>query len=147
MEDQAEVTGPADKAFLSNLAPFRLANSEVKATAKPRTVSSSTGSEANSSLMTACPPPPITSQSREFLMPSIGTGAGGDEVFLTSGAQLAPGMVPATQQQMPESGVINTLSPSMEEYIGLAGEMSSYISWDISVVPSWMEFDPDTYHL
>ena len=43
-----------------------------------------------------------------------------------------------------QEGVMNIavdLSDLAEDYIRMAGEMSDYISWDISEPPAWLDFD------
>ncbi|KAH0492059.1 hypothetical protein TgHK011_007026 [Trichoderma gracile] len=163
--EQAEVTGPEDTGFLSNLAPFRLAKEEIRAQTKQRRGSSPTvrndlpGSPPTATVR----PPPIIS------MPQKGTTLGGGggignggvldgvefsldrmQLASTNASHPTPPSVNDQGVSTIQEGVPKTmvdLSELAEDYIRMAGEMSNYISWDISEPPAWLDFDLSATHI
>lgn len=155
----AEVTGPEDTGFLSSLAPFRLAKEEIRAQTRQRRASSPTVKNdfpGSTSTATVRPPPIIS-------MPQKGTTLGGgggitnggvlegveislDRMQLASTNASHPTPPSVNDQDITtiQEGVMNIavdLSDLAEDYIRMAGEMSDYISWDISEPPAWLDFD------
>jgi hypothetical protein len=154
--DQAEVTGPEDAGFLSNLAPFRLAKEEIRAQRRQRRGSSPAGSDLPDSPGMVRPPPIISSLPQKDALGDIGGGGGNggllgsadfslDRIQLASTAHPTPNSV--TDQDVTaeiQGGVTKEmidLSDLAEDYIRMAGEMANYISWDISEPQSWLDFD------
>lgn len=157
--EQAEVTGPEDTGFLSSLAPFRLAKEEIRAQTRQRRGTSPTVRNelpASSSTATVRPPPIIS-------MPQKGTTLGGGggignggvldgvefsldrmQLASTSASHPTPPGVNDQDASTIHGGVpkeMVDLSDLAEDYIRMAGEMSNYISWDISEPHAWLDFD------
>ncbi|KAL7810209.1 hypothetical protein V8C44DRAFT_332577 [Trichoderma aethiopicum] len=157
--EPAEVTGPEDTGFLSSLAPFRLAKEEIRAQTRQRRGTSPTvRNELPASPSTATVrPPPIISMPQKGTTLGGGGGIGNGDVldgveFSLDRMQLAstsashptpPGVndqdASTVQGEVPKEMV--DLSDLAEDYIRMAGEMSNYISWDISEPPAWLDFD------
>ncbi|KAL6874322.1 hypothetical protein HDV57DRAFT_504481 [Trichoderma longibrachiatum] len=157
--EQAEVTGPEDTGFLSSLAPFRLAKEEIRAQTRQRRGTSPTVRNelpASPSTATVRPPPIIS-------MPQKGTTLGGGggignggvldgvefsldrmQLASTSASHPTPPGVNDQDASTIHGGVpkeMVDLSDLAEDYIRMAGEMSNYISWDISEPHAWLDFD------
>lgn len=153
--EQAEVTGPEDAGFLSNLAPFRLAKEEIRAQIRQRRGSSPAGSDLPGSPTTARPPP-IISMPQKGALGGVGGGIGNGGVLRNADFSLDRMQLASTTHPTPisvndqdvatelQGGVpkdMIDLSDLSEDYIRMAGEMANYISWDISEPPSWLDFD------
>ncbi|UKZ48354.1 hypothetical protein TrVGV298_002577 [Trichoderma virens] len=151
--EQAEVTGPEDAGFLSNLAPFRLAKEEIRAHRKQRRGSSPAANDLSAS-PTTVRPPPIISMPQKGALGGVGGGIGNsgvlentelslDRIQLASTAHPTPvndqGVAAEIQGGVPKEMI--DLSDLAEDYIRMAGEMANFISWDISEPPSWLDFD------
>lgn len=153
--EQAEVTGPEDAAYLSSLAPFRLAKEEIRAQLRQRRGSSPAGNDLPDSPAMVRPPPIISLPQKDALDGISGAdenaGLLGSANFSIDHMQLAstthptpPGAsgldVTAEIQGGVAKDMVN-LSDLSEDYIRMAGEMANYISWDISEPQSWLDFD------
>ncbi|KAL7933105.1 hypothetical protein V8C35DRAFT_304933 [Trichoderma chlorosporum] len=153
--EQAEVTGPEDAGFLSNLAPFRLAKEEIRAQKKQRRGSSPAANDFPVSPTTVRPPPIISMPQKGALGSVAGSiGNGGvlenpdfslNHIQLASTAHPTPASVNGQDVTAEIQGGVPKemidLSDLAEDYIRMAGEMANYISWDISEPPSWLDFD------
>ncbi|KAL6886829.1 hypothetical protein GGI43DRAFT_388582 [Trichoderma evansii] len=153
--EQAEVTGPEDAAYLSSLAPFRLAKEEIRAQIRQRRGSSPARNDLPDSPVIVRPPPIISLPQKDALdgISDAGGNAGllGSANFSLNHIQLASTTHPtppgASGQDIPaeiQGGVAKEmvdLSDLAEDYIRMAGEMANYISWDISEPHSWLDFD------
>lgn len=153
--DQAEVTGPEDAAYLSSLAPFRLAKEEIRAQIRQRRGSSPAGNDLPDSPAMARPPPIISLPQKDALDGISGAdgnaGLLGSANFSLDHMQLAstthptpPGASGLDVTAEIQGGVAKemvNLSDLSEDYIRMAGEMANYISWDISEPQPWLDFD------
>ncbi|KAM0248846.1 hypothetical protein ACHAQJ_009278 [Trichoderma viride] len=154
--EQAEVTGPEDAGFLSNLAPFRLAREEIRAQRRQRRGSSPVGSMEFPESPRVIRPPPIISLPQKDALGSISGDGGtggllGNADFSLNRIQLASTAHPTptnvndqnltTEIQGGVTKEMIDLSSLSEDYIRMAGEMANYISWDISEPQSWLDFD------
>lgn len=153
--EQAEVTGPEDAAYLSSLAPFRLAKEEIRAQIRQRRGSSPAGNELPDSLAMVRPPPIISLPQKDTLDDISGasgnTGLLGGANFSLDHIQLAStthptppgasGLNVTTEIQGGIAKEMVNLSDLAEDYIRMAGEMANYISWDISEPQPWLDFD------
>ncbi|TFB06916.1 hypothetical protein CCMA1212_001306 [Trichoderma ghanense] len=158
--EQAEVTGPEDAGFLSNLAPFRLAKEEIRAQRKHRRGSSPTARNdlpGSPATITVRPPPIISMPPKGTALSGGGGGIGSGGVLngvefsldrmqlaSTSASHPTPPSVNDQDVSTIQGGVpkeMVDLSDLAEDYIRMAGEMSNYISWGISEPPAWLDFD------
>ena len=164
--EQAEVTGPEDTGFLSSLAPFRLAKEEIRAQRRQRRGSSPAARNdlPDSPATVTARPPPIVS------MPQKGTALGGDGGGIGSGGVLDGVAFSLDRMQLASASASHPTPPSVNDqdastiqggvpkemvdlsdlavdYIRMAGEMSNYISWDISEPPAWLDFDMSSTNL
>jgi hypothetical protein len=152
---QAEVTGPEDIAYLSSLAPFRLAKEEIRSQIRQRRGSSPGGNDSPNSPVLVRPPPIISLPQKDALDDISGAdgtaGLLGSANFTLGHMQLAstthptpPGDsgldITAEVQEGIAKGMAN-LPDLSEDYIRMAGEMANYISWDISEPQPWLDFD------
>ncbi|EEU40352.1 uncharacterized protein NECHADRAFT_76532 [Fusarium vanettenii 77-13-4] len=137
-----EVTGTAEVHHLVSFAPFRRAQTEIKArqSASPRTLSSSAISASQSARRANEERPPINSVDN----------AGPDQHLV---AVPNPGPIAHNQamqvmaQEMDTDQIdmtdLHMVHPSMEDYIRTAGEMSDYLTWNMSELPDlsiWTDF-------
>lgn len=145
-----EVTGSAAVHHLSNLAPFRRAQTELRAhqNSSPRTLSSCEIQDSQQRLLPSREQPPNIS----FNDATAGRSQEQHTHSVTRARGLAPlqHTVPAIGQGMESSWVdepemmdMEIVQPSVEDYIRTAGEMSDYLTWnmsDLSELPIWTEF-------
>ncbi|KAH7000660.1 hypothetical protein EDB80DRAFT_724325 [Ilyonectria destructans] len=145
-----EVTGSAAVHHLSNMAPFRRAQTELRAhqNSSPRTLSSYEIQDPQQRLLPSREQPPKIS----FDDATAGRSQEQHTHSVTRARGLAPlqHTVPATTQGMesswidePEMMDMEIVQPSVEDYIRTAGEMSDYLTWnmnDLSELPIWTEF-------
>jgi hypothetical protein len=153
------VTGPEDVAYLSSLAPFRLAKEEIRSQIRQRRGSSPAGHDSPNSPAMVRPPPIISLPQKDALGGVSGAdgtaGLLGSANFSLDHMQLAstthptpPGSLDVTAEV--QEGIAKemaNLSDLSEEYIRMAGEMASYISWDISEPQPWLDFDIDSNNI
>ncbi|RSL65958.1 hypothetical protein CEP51_012921 [Fusarium floridanum] len=134
-----EVTGTAEVHHLVSFAPFRRAQTEIKArqSASPRTVSSSAISASQPARRANEERPPINSVDN----------AGPDQHLVA--APIAPHnqamqvMAQGMDTSQMEMTDLHMVHPSMEDYIRTAGEMSDYLTWNMSELPDlsiWTDF-------
>lgn len=154
MSSDAEVTGPEDTGYLSILAPFRLAKEEIRAQTQQRIESSPIGSDLPSS-PTIVRPPPIISMSQKDIPGSEGEGGRNSGILENAAFPLDRIQLASTTHPTPahDGQDVSTeihggltkemidLSDLTEDYSRMADEMANYISWDISELPSWLDFD------
>lgn len=153
--EQAEVTGPEDAAYLSSLAPFRLAKEEIRAQVRQRRGSSPAGNELPYS-PAIVRPPPIFSLPQKDALDGISGASGNigllgsanfslDHIQLASTTHPTPpgasGQDATAEIQGRVAKEMVDLSYLAEDYIRMADEMANYISWDISEPQSWLDFD------
>ncbi|KAJ4210309.1 hypothetical protein NW767_000577 [Fusarium falciforme] len=138
-----EVTGTAEVHHLVSFAPFRRAQTEIKArqSASPRTVSSSAISASQPARRANEERPPINSVDNAspgqhlVAAPNPGPIAPHNQAMEVIAQGMDTGQMEMTDLHM--------VHPSMEDYIRTAGEMSDYLTWNMSEMPDlsiWTDF-------
>ena len=147
-EETAEVSGPPDAAYLSNVATFRLARKNAEEV-QSRRFSSSMGSEDTTSPAAGRQQPPRISSAQDQQTaqagtdPSIPSPAPGlmDMTAALDQSDVHPSELPdispAVTTPMVDSAV-STMSTA--EYVRAATEMSHYITEDLTESSGWSVF-------
>ncbi|KAM0431756.1 hypothetical protein ACHAPT_005006 [Fusarium lateritium] len=136
-----EVTGSAEVHHLASFAPFRRAQIEIRArqSASPRTVSSSAISAPQPARRVNEERPPINSVDGPGQ--HLVTASNLDHV--ASHGQVMQVMDQGMDTDQMEMTDLHMVHPSMEDYIRTAGEMSDYLTWNMSELPDlsiWTDF-------
>ncbi|KAF4980458.1 hypothetical protein FDECE_17877 [Fusarium decemcellulare] len=146
-----EVTGPAEAHHLVNFAPFRRAQTEIQArqSASPKTISSSGISATQQTRRLNDQRPTINSVDTAPTQRQSNQPLPLTPEFEPQGQPMPAMMQNVIHDQM-EMSDLEMVHPSMEDYIRTAGEMSDYLTWNMSELPDlplWTDFgsqDPST---
>ncbi|KAF4951510.1 hypothetical protein FSARC_12904 [Fusarium sarcochroum] len=138
-----EVTGSAEDHHLVNLAPFRQAQTQLRAhqEASPQDASPSSVSGHRTTLNPNEERPPILSvEGAAFQIPP-GQQLHPETRFDSIAVQ---GQESAVMPQGMDTTDVEMTHPSVEDYIRIASDMSEYLTWDLSELPDlplWEDFE------
>lgn len=135
-----ELVGPPEASYLSNAAPFRLAKSEVQLRQRsaPQPLSSSPNMDLQNLSSVTRGPPPISAIQPDTRLSETGTIFPSQELSsnISNSGEAQPLYADTADNSMPIPELLDQEELSVDDYIRLAEEMSTYITWDAAVAPN-----------